>query len=139
MLVITGIVAFNLIIPYGKVIFSFGPLKITSGALTAGIHRAVTFEALIMLSKVSIRHDLRLPGAFGELLGESLRIFSAMMTRKRSVTGKRKNLISKIDAILMGVENAELPETENQERKTMPAGYVILAFVVILCWLPLFI
>jgi len=30
----------------------------------AGIHRAVTFQALVMLSKFSIRQDLKIPGAF---------------------------------------------------------------------------
>jgi hypothetical protein len=39
-----------------------------------------------------------MPGAFGELLGESLRIFSGMMDRKISVTGK--NLIAEIDNLL---------------------------------------
>src|SRR5215470_3041461 len=61
LLVIAVIVAFNLVIPHGRVLLTIGPFKITYGALKAGIHRAVTFEALVMLSKVSIRQDLKIP------------------------------------------------------------------------------
>ncbi|MDR0322995.1 MAG: heptaprenyl diphosphate synthase, partial [Treponema sp.] len=97
-IIIAGITAFNLVIPYGRILFSVGSFNITEGALRAGIHRAVTFQALVMLSKASIKQDLKMPGAFGELLGESLRIFSGMMDRKISVTGK--NLIAEIDNLL---------------------------------------
>ena len=133
-LVIAGIVAFNLLIPYGRVLFSFGPFKITSGALTAGIHRAVTFEALIMLSKLSIRQDLKIPGAFGDLLGESLRIFSAMMNRKFRITPK--TFIADIDNLLLELNAEEIPAPVARKQKTTPAGYAVLVIVIILSWLP---
>ena len=100
-IVIAVIIAFNLLVPYGYVLFSIGPFKITSGALVAGIHRAVTFQALVMLSKLTIREDLRLPGAFGKLLSESLQIFNKMTTQKIKFTGK--NIIENIDTLLMGL------------------------------------
>ena len=145
-LVILGIVAFNLIIPYGRVLFTVGPLKITQGALTAGIHRAVTLEVLIMLSRIAIRPDLRFPGLFGELIGESFRVFALLMNQKRRVT--RKTFITDIDGLLFelsaddrafsghdsGIEpNARVATSS----RTKPAGYVILAIVVILSWIPL--
>ena len=99
LLVIAVIVAFNLIIPYGRVLFSIGVFKITSGALMAGIHRAVTLVALVTLSKVTVRQDLKIPGTFGKLLGESMRIFSSMMSLKKPFKGK--NLFAEIDAFIL--------------------------------------
>jgi len=136
-LIIVFITAFNLIIPYGRVLFSIGAFKITSGALKAGIHRAVTLEALVMLSKVSVRQDLKIPGAFGEILGESLRFFSVLMSRKFHLTGK--NFIVEIDALMLELSGEEIPQTAVREARTKPAGYVVLAVVVVLSWLPWFV
>ena len=155
LLVIFGIVAFNLIVPYGRVLFSVGPLKITQGALAAGIHRAVTLEGLIMLSRLAIRPDLRIPGLFGELIGESFRVFALLMNQKRRVT--RKTLIADIDRLLfeLSADDRAAPQTDvesspenargptdagaNKPARTKPAGYVILVVVVILSWIPLII
>jgi len=136
-LVIFGIVAFNLILPYGQVLFSIGAFKITAGALTAGINRAVTLEALIMLSRVTIRQDLKIPGLFGELIGESFRIFALIINRKQRIT--RKNLITGIDGLMLELSNAGGDvhlSAATPASGTKPAGFVILAVVVILSWLP---
>jgi heptaprenyl diphosphate synthase len=140
-IVITGIVAFNLIIPYGYILFSIGPFKITTGALKAGIHRAVTLQGLIMLSKLTIREDLRIPGVFGELTGESLRIFSAMMARKNRITGK--DIFAGIDRFITEISGEDIPTPASRQRTTSVkkksrAGYIILAAVVFLTWLPWF-
>jgi len=128
------IIVFNHLVPYGRVMFSVGAFKITSGALEAGIHRAVTLQGLVMLSKVTIRQDLKIPGAFGQLLGESLRMFSAIMSRKYKITGK--NLITEIDSLMFELtEEAALPPAA-KESHTKPAGYVILFVIIILSWLP---
>ena len=132
-LIIAGIAAFNLIVPYGRVLFSIGAFKVTSGALTAGIHRAVTLEALVMLSKASIRHDLKIPGAFGELLGESLRIFSVMTDRKYRVTGK--TFFADIDRLLLELSEEEISGFDIKIMRTKPLGYAILAIVAVLSWL----
>ena len=149
-LIFVFITAFNLIIPYGRVLFSIGAFRITQGALTAGIHRAVTLSALVMLSKLTIRHDLKIPGVFGEILGESLRLFSAIINKKYRITSK--NLIAVIDSMMMELSKEQLSEnkeqltenseqrTENKEQRienrTRLIGYFILAAVVIISWLP---
>jgi heptaprenyl diphosphate synthase len=145
-LVMLGIVIFNLILPYGQVLFSIGVFKITSGALMTGINRAVTLEGLIMLSRFTIRQDLKIPGLFGELIGESFRIFAVIMSQKRHIT--RKNLIADIDRFMLDLsgDSAETsqpagpgaPESRTQaySSSTKPAGFVVLAAVVILSWLP---
>ena len=137
LLVILGIVAFNLIIPYGRVLYSIGKFRITFGALFMGIHRAVTLEALIMLSRVTIRRDLKIPGFFGELIGESFRIFSDIMNQKQRIT--RKNLIADIDQMMIELSDnvGEAPQPDAvPASRTKPAGFVILAVVMILTWFP---
>jgi heptaprenyl diphosphate synthase len=139
-LIILGIVTFNLLVPYGKVIASFGIFKITAGALLAGIHRGVTLEALIMLSRVTIRQDLRLPGSFGELVGESFRIFAQITERKNIID--RKNIAAGIDKLM--IELSEVPPESSAEKKQTGStqnsctagGIIILVFAVILSWVP---
>ena len=128
------IIAFNLIIPYGRVLFSVGAFKITSGALKAGIHRAVTLEALLMLSKVTIRQDLKIPGVFGEILGDSFRVFSVMMSKKNRIRGR--NFFADIDSLLLELSKEDIDNTDVQTTHTKPTGYVILVSVIILSWLP---
>ncbi|MDR0501995.1 MAG: hypothetical protein LBH16_01610 [Treponema sp.] len=132
------IIAFNLIVPYGRVLYSFGGFKITSGALAAGIHRAATLEALVMLSKVCVRQDMKFPGAFGGFLGESLRIFSFLMSGKYGVKGKitGKNLIAEIDKMMLELSGKDFLQDNSQEAKTRPAGYFILTVVTALSWSP---
>jgi heptaprenyl diphosphate synthase len=143
LLVMLGIVVFNLIIPYGQVLFSIGVFKITSGALETGINRAVTLEGLIMLSRFTIRQDLKIPGLFGELIGESFRVFAVMMNQKQHIT--RKNLIADIDRLMLDLSGdaSEAPQpavvpvhTQAYSSRTKPVGFVILTVVVILSWLP---
>jgi heptaprenyl diphosphate synthase len=145
-IVILGIIVFNLFVPYGRVIFFVGPFKITTGALSAGIHRAVTLEALIMLSRLTIRPDLRVPGLFGELIGESFRVFAILVNQKRRLT--RKTFIADIDCLLFELSADDKTTSQADSEKelntdaarltgTKPEGYVVLAVVVILSWLPM--
>ena len=151
LLVAFFIIFFNLLIPYGRVLFSIGIFKITSGALEAGIHRAFTLQALVMLSKAAVRQDLKLPGSFGGLLSESLRIFSVLMSRKYRIFGaartkqnvqNRAGFIVNIDNMLLDLSSSsQLNDDENAFKnvrvtKTKPAGFVILTAVIILSWLP---
>jgi heptaprenyl diphosphate synthase len=139
-LVIVGIVLFNLLAPYGRVLASFGAFRITEGALLTGIHRAVTLEGLVMLSKAGIQQDLRLPGAFGGLLGESLRIFAALAGRKRRISPK--SLVADIDAILFELSETGEPLSSINASGALPAaaqkttasGVFILVAAVLASW-----
>jgi heptaprenyl diphosphate synthase len=138
-LVILSIVAFNLLVPYGRVLASFGAFRITLGALRSGLQRAFTLEALIMLSRFAIRRDLRFPGAFGELIGESFRIFALIMDRKGVIN--RQDVAGSIDALM--IELSEVPAErakpgtggDTHGNSPMP-GIIILALIIILSWLP---
>jgi heptaprenyl diphosphate synthase len=136
--VILGIVAFNLLTPYGRILFSAGAFRLTEGALRGGLQRAATLEGLIMLSRFAIRRDLRLPGPLGELTGESFRILAHIQERRSAVSAK--NFAAGIDALLI-----ELSETEDfpadasgepRRRGSTALGRVLLAAAVILSWLP---
>jgi len=130
--VIISITFFNLLVPYGRVLFTIGAFKITETALLTGIRRAVTLEGLIMLSKVSIRHDLKIPGAFGELLGESLRISSELMNRKYRISPK--TIIADLDNLMIELSNDTEVITHNVNVKTKPSAFIIVAAVVVVSW-----
>ena len=131
------IIAFNLIIPYGRVLYSIGDFKITSGALEAGIHRAVTLQALVMLSKLTIRNDLILPGAFGQLLSSSLRYFAVIIGKKHRINSK--NLIASIDTLMLELNEEKFLSSDTAAKKTKTIGYVLIVIVILLSWLPWFI
>ncbi|MDR2515968.1 MAG: Gx transporter family protein [Spirochaetaceae bacterium] len=138
--VMLGIVAVNLLAPHGRVLCSLGPLRVTSGALRAGLDRAFTLEALVMLSRFSVRSDLVLPGFFGSLVSDSFRLFSALSERRGMI--QARNIIGSIDALLEEITASGIAisgddtESAARARKTAPAHFFALALVVILSWLP---
>ncbi len=133
LLIIFGIVLFNLLVPYGEELFRLGKFRITEGALWSGIHRAVTLEGLIMLSRVSIRPDLKLPGTFGVLIGDSFRMLEKIDERKGIIN--RKNIIGGIDQLMIELSNDDeicLPgERASAQKRPLP-GIIILLFVSVL-------
>jgi heptaprenyl diphosphate synthase len=134
--VILSIMAFNLLAPYGRVLFSLGVFRLTEGALKGGLQRAATLEALIMLSRFSIRRDLRLPGAFGELIGESFRILASIQERRNALSGK--TFIAGVDALMLEFSQTEEPPAyaspEAPRRGSTVAGRVILVLAVLVSW-----
>jgi len=136
--IMLAIVFFNLLVPYGELLYSIGSLKITSGALLSGLRRAVTLEGLFMLSRFCIRSDLAFPGAFGKLAGESLRVFSRLAEAKNLFT--RKNWVESLDGLLSGYTQDVSCETKTvSEKNHSLSSRIILALVVILAWIPLII
>jgi heptaprenyl diphosphate synthase len=135
LLAIFVITAFNLLVPYGRVLASWGIFRITEGALMTGLRRAVTLEGLIMLSRAAIRQDLRFPGSFGALIGESFRLLALIRDRKQSVA--RKNWMGDIDRLMIELSEAPPPAAESaaaSNRATL-LGAVILVLVFITAWL----
>ncbi|MHC6204317.1 Gx transporter family protein [Breznakiellaceae bacterium SP9] len=98
-LIMASIVLFNVLRPYGKVLFAVGPFVLSSGALTTGLHKALSLEGLVILSRLCITPGLRLPGAFGALLAQTLAIFNRISLRKKSMS--RKSFMADIDTMLM--------------------------------------
>ena len=102
LLLMAGIVFCNLLVPYGKVLAGFGPLKISQGALLTGLRRALTLEGLVMLSGAFVRTGLRLPGVPGALLGESFRLFALLQERRTAIS--RNHFIKGIDELMLELD-----------------------------------
>jgi heptaprenyl diphosphate synthase len=135
LIIMAGIIIFNLLVPYGEELFRIGRFRITEGALWGGIHRAVTLEGLIMLSRVSIRRDLKLPGTFGALIGESFQMLEKINERKSLIS--RKNIIGGIDQLMieLSADDEMLPaEEKTPVRKPFVPGAVILVLACSLIW-----
>jgi heptaprenyl diphosphate synthase len=138
-LVILGITVFNLLVPYGQVLFSLGAFNITRGALLSGLRRGVTLEGLFMLSRLTVRQDLHLPGGFGELAGEAFRILALITEKKYRI--RADNLIAGIDGLMLELSAPEAPAEAappvGEQRNHSPLlGILILGAAVIAAWLP---
>jgi hypothetical protein len=112
-LTVAGIVACNLLVPTGRVLFSIGRFAVTDEALLSGLRKAALFEGLILLSRFYVRPDLRIPGSFGGLLSRSLFYFERIMSRDRG--WNRKRILADLDAMLLEIQ------AEGQEAERAPA------------------
>lgn len=128
-----GIIAFNLVIPTGRVLATVIGLPLTEGALKSGLYKASAMIGLIALSQFSIRANLRLPGRLGGLIGTSLLYFERIMGEKRTID--RKDVVGSIDAILLSV-HADPPVGESgvSLARTSPWGAMALAIVMLGSW-----
>jgi len=130
---IAGIVFFNLLVPHGRVLLSLGPLQITQGSLFVGLERAVTLSGLMMLSRVCVRSDLRLPGAIGSLLAEALRMLEMMRGKMSGLRGiGRGRLIAAIDGIMLEAETSKPVSLPVEKTRRSAKGILLLATMVVL-------
>jgi hypothetical protein len=121
-----GIVFFNLLVPYGKVLAAFGPWSITEGSLIAGLEKAVILQGLLLLSRACIRSDLRLPGTVGALLGDSFRILELLRAKKGMI--RRRRVVDGIDRLMGEVEMmaAYTPENNPHDGQNLDGKSVVL-------------
>jgi hypothetical protein len=136
LLVAASVVAFNLIIPVGRELFSILGYPVTESALKTGVAKALTLVGMIAASQFSIRSDLRLPGRFGGLLGRSLLYFQRIMAERRRVD--RRDIMGSIDTVLMDVHGTGA--VTRDDTPPVPArlsGVLVLAGIVCLTCAPL--
>ena len=127
------VAAFNLLVPYGEILFSTRFFDITAGALMTGIHRAVTLTGLIFLSKTFIRRDLMLPGRLGALISESFRMLARITEHKNRITFK--NFISDIDNLMLELSAETTPpaaEEKINHKKPNPTSILIIITVIMI-------
>jgi hypothetical protein len=93
-----SIAAFNLLSPWGRVLLTLGPLRVTEGALVAGLSKGVTVTGLVLISLFSVSPELRLPGRFGAFLARSLFYFQRLSSLRRRI--RPAHLWQDIDEIL---------------------------------------
>ena len=102
LLVMAGIVFFNLLAPHGKVLFELGAVRVTQGSLFAGLRKALTLEGLVLLSGACVKSDMRLPGKFGLLLADTFTLLEKMRERKNTI--RRGRIIEGIDRLMLELE-----------------------------------
>jgi heptaprenyl diphosphate synthase len=102
LIVAAGIVFFNLLVPYGKILAEIGPLRITQGSLVNGIKKALILQGLLLLSGACIKNDFQLPGKIGLLLTDSFKLLEKMRERKNSI--RSGSIIERIDRLMLELE-----------------------------------
>ncbi|GHV84919.1 membrane protein [Spirochaetia bacterium] len=110
----TAIVVCNLFPPFGKILFTAGPLLVAEGSLLQGIQRAVTMEALIMFSRLIPGVSLPLPGRLGRLLRESFIILDQLKETNLPVKGKDRktnmvNFFYSLDTLMCRLSGFPIP------------------------------
>jgi hypothetical protein len=79
---ILTITIINLLVPIGRVLLKWGPFLVTERALIEGIEKAITFETLLLISRITIRPGLKLPGKFGTIVAESFSYYQKLLDAK---------------------------------------------------------
>ncbi len=137
-----GIVLANLLIPSGKILGSFLGLRITQGALLEGLHRAITFEGLMYISKASIMPGLNLPGRLGTIVASAFGYYERVLEYKGTIRPGAVALDA--DALMMQVweyspeptdsNAAHVKEPKPVDRLRKSIGIVILTLAATSSW-----
>lgn len=134
-----AVVCFNLAAPGGRVLIEVVGFPITSGALRAGLGKALALSNLLLLSRVAIRRDLELPGTAGALISLTLayvRYFldADLKLLARDPAGRLDRLLlaAQCEVALAGEHTGERPERGG--RRQPPAGVVVLGGVLAANW-----
>ncbi len=110
---IFSITVFNLLTPWGPVLFSVGRLAVTGGALEAGVTKGLTICGLVFVSLFSVSSKLILPGRLGRLLGRSFYYFERLYSMKKKV--RRASFFADIDEILLSLFPSTRTEVSQRE------------------------
>lgn len=103
-LVMAGIVGANLLVPMGKLLARWGPLALYAESLSQGLEKALTFEALVLISKATLSPALRLPGRLGAFFAEALRDYDRILERKAAI--RASSFFADVDEVLLSVYHA---------------------------------
>jgi heptaprenyl diphosphate synthase len=139
-----GIVAANLLMPSGRVLWSAGPLSITSGALMLGLRKSLTFVGLVYLSLFAIRPGLPLPGKIGGLAARMVYYFERLLEADKSLD--RRDPLGSLDRLLWrvaphpaGGSTETAASAKPVPRRTTTPGWVLLSLPVLLTLGALFV
>ncbi|WP_288604985.1 Gx transporter family protein [uncultured Treponema sp.] len=105
-LLIFFIVFFSLFSPHGKILFSFGKLNITLGALNLGLAKAGRLCGFVFISQFVISKNIFFHGRVGKFFSNVMSYFSKLTETK--IRLKKENFISQIDSRLCKVWQNEI-------------------------------
>jgi len=135
--ILAGIILVSVFSPFGKVIFSIGPVQFTEGSLSQSLQRGFTVIGLVYLSKASVSKNLKLPGRVGSILSQMFAYFDHLTSERIPRFGK--NWIQEIDRILLDAYQIEsTPENTTFQHTTLRGWFFLGSFVFILWSLYLF-
>ena len=128
----TAVVAFNLATPGGRVLVSPAGFPVTAGALEVGVTKALALTGLLLLSKVGIRRDLRLPGRAGRLLDLTLGYVRAFLAA--DVRLLARDPVARLDNLLREVQREVDEAPDTSPTPSTPLGIAILALLLAAIW-----
>lgn len=143
-ILLTSIVFFHLLLPTGRVLFEVAGLPVTEGAVLTGLQKGFTLIGMVFLSLATVRADLHLPGATGELAAKIFWTFEQIMGNRGEIVWRHP--IVSIDRYLLllhrrlrrTVEEGIDEGTESIPRFTVP-GQIVLTLFVVLNWVLLLV
>lgn len=127
-----AVVVFNLATPGGRVLVAPAGFPVTAGALEVGLTKALGLTGLLLLSKIGIRRDLRLPGRAGHLLDLTLgyvRAFLAADVRLLS-----RDPVARLDNLLREVQREVDEAPDTNPTPSTPLGVATLAVLLTVSW-----
>ncbi|WP_296013402.1 Gx transporter family protein [uncultured Treponema sp.] len=105
-LLIFFVVLFSLFSPHGKILFTFGNLNITLGALILGLVKGGRLCGFVFVSQFLILKNIFFPGRVGKFFSNIMSCFSKLSEIKIRLT--KENFISQIDSRLCKVWQNEI-------------------------------
>jgi uncharacterized membrane protein len=94
---------FALFSPFGKVVFSFGKLRVTLGALESGLHKSGILVGMVFLSQFAVSPRLELPGKAGIFLRSVFSVFDELTVHH--ISFHRGQVIAALDDHLFDLWN----------------------------------
>ena len=127
-----AVVAFNLVTPGGRVLAAPAGFPVTAGALEAGLTKAFGLTGLLLLSKIGIRRDLRLPGRAGRLLDLTLAYVRAFLAADVKLLAR--DPIGRLDNLLRAVQREVDAAPDTTPTPATPLGVAVLAALLAASW-----
>lgn len=98
LLAVTGIVLFNLLVPFGRVLVHPFSLPITEGALLLGIKKALVLEGMLFLSRWALHGTRSIPGVRSRTMADLFAFLGVLTDGRKKLN--RKRLVESIDALM---------------------------------------
>lgn len=128
-----AVVGFNFAYPVGLVLAEPFGFPVTSGALAIGFAKAVALVNLMLLSKISIRSDLQLPGRIGEIFSMTLSYLHYLLDADVKLIAR--DPIGRLDDLFQtAYRQVTFNNPETSENLLKPSGMCILTFFLLISW-----
>ncbi|MDE0023040.1 MAG: hypothetical protein OXP69_01365 [Spirochaetaceae bacterium] len=127
-----AVVAFNLVTPGGRVLAAPAGFPVTAGALEVGLAKAFGLTGLLLLSKIGIRRDLRLPGRAGHLLDLTLAYVRGFLAADVKLLAR--DPVGRLDKLLCEVQREVDAAPDSTPTPTTPLGVAVLTALLAASW-----